>query len=243
LGAPGYCESFDEINFTGCSTSFSNSGTGRISVGGSFFGQSSFSRLARVKQTSIVNVTRLVSSKDELKMLAPLGCGIQTGAGTITKLAAATQDDTVAVIGLGGVGLAAVMAAKIIECRTVIGIDRVPSRIDLAQSLGATHTVNTANITNTLTEEIRKLSGGPGSTITLDATGLRPDSIQSGKQLLGSMEGGVYPEDYIPQLIQWYHEGRFPLEKLIKTYDVKDFELAVKDMEDGTTIKPILIWS
>ncbi|KAK1851276.1 putative alcohol dehydrogenase [Colletotrichum chrysophilum] len=275
FGAPGYCESFNEINFTGCSTSFSNSGTGRISVGGSFFGQSSFSRLARVKQTSIVNVTRLVNSEDELKMLAPLGCGIQTGAGTITKLAAATQDDTIAVIGLGGVGLAAVMAAKIIGCRTVIGIDRVPSRLDLAQSLGATHTVNTANITNTLTEEIRKLTGGPGSTITVDATGVVPlikqgleftanqgkmillgvapmdasldlpivPHMVSGKQLLGSMEGGVYPEDYIPQLIQWYHEGRFPLGKLIKTYDVKDFESAVKDMEDGTTIKPILIWS
>ncbi|KAE9575234.1 hypothetical protein CGMCC3_g8673 [Colletotrichum fructicola] len=214
-------------------------------------------------------------SEDELKMLAPLGCGIQTGAGTITKLAAATQDDTVAVIGLGGVGLAAVMAAKIIGCRTVIGIDRVPSRLDLAQSLGATHTVNTANITNTLTEGIRKLTGGPGSTITVDATGVVPlikqgleftanqgkmillgvapmdasldlpivPHMVSGKQLLGSMEGGVYPEDYIPQLIQWYHEGRFPLGKLIKTYDVKDFELAVKDMEDGTTIKPILIWS
>ncbi|KAF3812120.1 Aryl-alcohol dehydrogenase [Colletotrichum gloeosporioides] len=275
FGAPGYCESFNEINFTGCSTSFSNSGTGRISIGGSFFGQSSFSRLARVKQTSIVNVTRLVNSKDELKMLAPLGCGIQTGAGTITKLAAAKPDDAVAVIGLGGVGLAAVMAAKIIGCRTVIGIDRVPSRLDLAQSLGATHTVNTANITNTLTEEIWKLTSGPGSTITVDATGVVPlikqgleftakqgkmillgvapmdatldlplvPHMVSGKQLLGSMEGGVHPEDYIPQLIQWYHEGRFPLEKLIKTYDVKDFELAVKDMEDGTTIKPILIWS
>ncbi|KAF5518216.1 Aryl-alcohol dehydrogenase [Colletotrichum aenigma] len=172
-------------------------------------------------------------------MLAPLGCGIQTGAGTITKLAAATQDDTVA-------------AAKITGCRHVFGINHVPSRLDLARSLGATHTVNTANITNTLTEEIRKLTGGPGSTITVNATGVVPlikqgleftanqgkmillgvapmdasldrpivPHMVSGKQLLGSMEGGVYPEGYIPQLIQWYHEGRFPLEKLIKTYDL-----------------------
>lgn len=50
----------------------------------------------------------------------------------------------------------------------------MPSRLDLAQSLGATHTVNTANITNTLTEEIRKLTGGPGSTITVDPTGVVP---------------------------------------------------------------------
>lgn len=76
-GAPGYCQRFSEINFTGDKSGFIRPEKPDQDVGGSFFGQSSFSQLARVQEMSIVKVTHLIRNKDELKLLAPLGCGIQ----------------------------------------------------------------------------------------------------------------------------------------------------------------------
>ncbi|KAJ4197040.1 hypothetical protein NW767_009284 [Fusarium falciforme] len=273
FGAPGYCHEFSALNFAGTKKAFQfSTGTGP-DVGGSFFGQSSFSKLSRVQETSLVNVSQLVRNKNDLKLLAPLGCGIQTGAGTVTELAAAKPSDKVAIIGLGGVGLAAIMAAKLKGCRTIIGIDRVPARIEMAKKLGATHGIDTSTISN-LVDEVRKVTEGSGSTITVDATGVLPLIQQgleftanqgkmillgvapmdagleiavvpymvTGKQIMGSMEGGVYPEDYIPKMIRWYQNGEFPVDELIKFYPVQDYQKAIRDMEDGSTIKPVLIW-
>lgn len=108
FGAPGYCHKWGEINFSGSSTAFSSSESGE-SIGGSFFGQSSFSRVTKVKEVSVVKVTDLVENDEQLKVLAPFGCGIQTGSGTITELGNAQPADTVAILGLGAVGLAAIM--------------------------------------------------------------------------------------------------------------------------------------
>ncbi|RSL53238.1 hypothetical protein CEP54_010520 [Fusarium duplospermum] len=273
FGAPGYCHEFSALNFTGTKKAFQFPTGKGPDVGGSFFGQSSFSKLSRVQETSLVNVSQLVRNKNDLKLLAPLGCGIQTGAGTVTELAAAKTSDKVAIIGLGGVGLAAIMAAKLKGCRTIIGIDRVPARIEMAKKLGATHGIDTSTISN-LVDEVRKVTEGSGSTITVDATGVLPLIQQgleftanqgkmillgvapmdagleiavvpymvTGKQIMGSMEGGVYPEDYIPKMIRWYQNGEFPVDELIKFYPVRDYQKAIRDMEDGSTIKPVLIW-
>ncbi|KAH7268064.1 chaperonin 10-like protein [Fusarium solani] len=273
FGAPGYCHEFSALNFAGTKKAFQFPTGAGPDVGGSFFGQSSFSKLSRVQETSLVNVSQLVRNKNDLKLLAPLGCGIQTGAGTVTELAAAKPSDKVAIIGLGGVGLAAIMAAKLKGCRTIIGIDRVPARIEMAKKLGATHGIDTSTISN-LVDEVRKVTEGSGSTITVDATGVLPLIQQgleftanqgkmillgvapmdagleiavvpymvTGKQIMGSMEGGVYPEDYIPKMIRWYQNGEFPVDELIKFYPVQDYQKAIRDMEDGSTIKPVLIW-
>lgn len=72
-----------------------------------------------------------------------------------------------------------IQGAKITGCKTIIGIDRVASRLELAKSLGATHTVNTSEIKGTLIEEIRGLTEGAGTTITVDASGAVP-LIQQG---------------------------------------------------------------
>ncbi|KAI1008759.1 hypothetical protein LB504_001277 [Fusarium proliferatum] len=258
FGAPGYCHEFTALNFSGSGEAFQISKPDSQKVGGSFFGQSSFAKLTRVQETSLVNVTDLITHPEDLKLFAPLGCGIQvrpcddevfTGAGTITELAAAKPDDKVAIMGLGGVGLAAIMGAKLRGCKNIIGIDRVPARIEMAKRLGATHGIDTSSVAN-LSDEVRRITGGSGSTITVDATGVMPLIQQgldftanqgkmvllgvapmtagleisvvpfmvTGKQLMGSMEGGVLPED------------------------VGEFEKAIHDMENGSTIKPVLIW-
>ncbi|KAH7137446.1 hypothetical protein B0J13DRAFT_677451 [Dactylonectria estremocensis] len=273
FGAPGYCHEFSDLNFAGVRDAFRFPGAESVDIGGSFFGQSSFSKLSRVRETSLVNVSSFVENLDDLKLLAPLGCGIQTGAGTVTELAGAKPDDKVAVIGLGGVGLAAIMAAKLRGCRTIIGIDRVPGRIELARKLGATHGIDTSSVAS-VTQAVREVTGGSGSTVTIDATGVLSliqlglqftanqgkmillgvapmgaglelavvPYMVSGKQIMGSMEGGVTPEEYIPRMIRWFRNGDFPVNQLIKFYPVEDFLKAVRDMEEGSTIKPVLVW-
>lgn len=104
--APGYCTQFMPLNFTGKPKAFSAADE---NVSGGFFGQSSFAHLTVVKDNSAVNVTDLIRNEGELKMFAPLGCGLQTSAGTVTKLAGAGPKDVVAIVGLGGVGLAGIM--------------------------------------------------------------------------------------------------------------------------------------
>ncbi|PNP86632.1 hypothetical protein FNYG_00022 [Fusarium nygamai] len=163
--------------------------------------------------------------------------------------------------------------AKLRGCKTITGIDRVPARIEMAKRLGATHGIDTSSVAN-LGDEVRRITDGSGSTVTVDATGVMPLIQQgldftanqgkmvllgvapmtagleisvvpfmvTGKQLMGSMEGGVLPEDYILRMIRWFQKGQFPIERLIMFYPVGEFEKAIHDIENGSTIKPVLIW-
>lgn len=106
---------------------------------GQFFGQSSFSELAIVDVRSVVKYS---GSEKDLEFLAPLGCGYMTGAGTIFNVLRPPADCSVAVFGLGAVGLAAVMAARHEGVHEIIAVDIVESKLELATSLGATQVIN-----------------------------------------------------------------------------------------------------
>ncbi|CAM1509746.1 Fc.00g000810.m01.CDS01 [Cosmosporella sp. VM-42] len=121
FGDPGYCHKFSALKFTGTKNAFQFPKDAAQEIRGSFFGQSSFSKLTRVQETSLVNVSKLIRHKDDLKLLALLGCGFQTGAGTVTELASTKPDDKVAITGLGGVGLAAIMTTDIWILEKLLG--------------------------------------------------------------------------------------------------------------------------
>nr|POE62401.1 aryl-alcohol dehydrogenase [Quercus suber] len=277
-GYRSHCDSFVPLNFGGPYDVFSSKDgdASNPDISGTFFGQSSFANLSVVKQTSVVNVKGLVNSKHELQLFSPLGCGIQTGSGTVINAAQAGPDDIVCVIGLGGVGLSAIMGAKIQGCKQIIGIDRIGSRLTLAQDLGATHTIDGSSLApgKTLIDAVREITPS-GSTITIDTTGApalieagleftrnRGKYVQvgsapmdydlkinlfrfmtTGKQFIGAVEGQAYPPEFVPKMIQWYREGRFPIDKLVKFFAAEDFDVGLKEMHEGTTIKPILCWS
>jgi Zn-dependent alcohol dehydrogenase len=105
-GHPAFCSSFHPLNF-GEPRRFEGSEGAKVS--GRFFGQSSFSSITVASESSVVNLSGLVKDKEELKLFAPLGCGLQTGSGTVANLAGAGPSDSVAILGLGGVGLSAIM--------------------------------------------------------------------------------------------------------------------------------------
>lgn len=261
---------------TNIRTAMDHSAPANPDIGGRFFGQSSFGRHTIVSSKSVVNVSPLNLTLDELRLLAPLGCGLQTGAGTVQNVAKATPDDLIAIIGLGGVGLAAVMAAKNAGCRKIIGLDRLSSRLDLALELGATDVIDTSNkATSEIVEAVKRLSDGLGVTIVIDTsahpplvdaavqftrylakiiqvgTGM-PESylklhmqsfMVSGKQYFGAVQGHSRTAKYVPELIGWWRDGKFPIEKLVKFFDFQDFGGAIKGMSDGSVVKPVLIWN
>ncbi|EFX04122.1 alcohol dehydrogenase [Grosmannia clavigera kw1407] len=180
-GTPSHCLRFFDINFLGepvfaPRTADSSSAAVTATIGGRFFGQSSFARHAIVSAQSVVNVSSLQLSRADLRLLAPLGCGFQTGSATVINVAQAGPDDSVTIVGMGGVGLAAVIAAHNRGCRAVIGVDRVEARLALARSLGATHTVNT---TGRSMDEVAALIraatvDGLGSSISIDTSAHPP---------------------------------------------------------------------
>jgi aryl-alcohol dehydrogenase len=105
---------------------------------GSYFGQSSFAQYALAAEDNVV----VVDPSVDLTVAAPLGCGFQTGAGAVLRVLTPEPNSRLVVFGAGGVGLAAVMAAKAVGVESVVVVDPVASRRDKAVELGATQTVH-----------------------------------------------------------------------------------------------------
>ncbi|KAJ9609467.1 hypothetical protein H2200_005794 [Cladophialophora chaetospira] len=105
---------------------------------GNFFGQSSWSRLALVQRDCMVKVPQ----DTDLKLFAPLGCGVQTGTGVVWNTLDLQKGDSFVVSGCGAVGMSAIMAAKQRGATTIMAVDINDERLSLAKELGATHTFN-----------------------------------------------------------------------------------------------------
>lgn len=258
-GRPTKCRRFYELNF-GFHRSDGSNALEQSGVRGHFFGQSSFSSHILATERNLVKV----SKKLPLEILAPLGCGIQTGAGTIMNMLQVRKGESIAVFGTGAVGLAAVMAAHVLGANPIIGVDITPSRLKLARELGATHIIN-SRITDVAFSIEHIIPGGVD--YVLEITGNQqmlhlavevikkrgtaafftgegvPDSVPMGKKVLAVVEGDAVPQLFIPKLIKLYQSGKFPFDRLLKFYDFKDINRAMKDSLRGKTIKPVLCMS
>ena len=233
----------------------------------SFFGQGSFADHVVIDARNAVKAD--VDTDEDLANLCSLGCGVQTGAGAVLNRIKPKKGTSIAVFGCGGVGMSAIMAAAIAGCDIIIGIDVVPARLKLAKELGATHVIN-SNETDPVAEIKKITGGGAHNSVessgianvTLQALGcLRregmavllsvtgPEEISLPLEALilnpsvtltGLSEGASNPQTFIPELVQYYKEGRLPVERLVKFYDFKEIEKAFEDSHKGVTIKPIL---
>ena len=140
-------------------------------IRGQFFGQSSMSKLAIVQEESVVKVPSNVTDL-ELSTLAPLGCGYLTGAGTVLNVLKPKPTSRFAILGMGAVGIAALLAAKAQGVENVIAVDIVDAKLELAKSLGASHALNTKMV-GSLDQGLRDMFTG-GVDHILDTTGVVP---------------------------------------------------------------------
>ncbi|GAA5860194.1 hypothetical protein JCM5353_004257 [Sporobolomyces roseus] len=143
MNEPSACENFGAVNFgrqrneeIGSKAGVKNSKGEEIY--GAFFGQSAFAQHAVVVENSVVKVP----ADTDLFMLSPLGCGLQTGAGALFNLLKPAKSSSVSIFGLGAVGMGALFAAKYLGVETIVVVDLVEEKLDLAKELGATHSVN-----------------------------------------------------------------------------------------------------
>ncbi|TKA01036.1 NAD(P)-dependent alcohol dehydrogenase [Actinacidiphila oryziradicis] len=264
-GEPAYCEQFALRNVAGSRPDGTNALHGEGDIHGFFFSQSSFGTYAIAVESNVVKV----SPDADLSIVGPLGCGIQTGAGTVLNRLNPPAGSSLVVFGAGAVGLAALMAAKVTGCTKIIAVDLVDARLKLAEELGATHTINGG--TTDVVDEIRKITGR-GADYAVDTTAVTPvvrqavsalapkgtcailgfgtvgtnievdmlEFLMAGRNIVGVTEGDARPEEFIPRLIELHAQGRFPYDKLITSYSFKDINTACEDSEAGKTIKPVL---
>jgi aryl-alcohol dehydrogenase len=266
-GSPASCANFNGINFAGERPDGSHALTlpdGSATLRDRFFAQSSFATFA------IANEVNTVKVRDDapLELLGPLGCGIQTGAGTVWRALRVGAGASFAVTGAGAVGLSAVMAARAAGATTIIAVDVVPARLELARELGATHAINGKE--TDAVAEIRRITGD-GVDYALDTTGLpaliqpcveglrqqgtaailgapRPDAViqlpanaymQSCKTLMGVVEGNSVPDVVVPQLLDLHMQDRLPFDRLVRFYDLDQINQAAA-AASGAAVKPIL---
>ena len=146
---PFMCKSLNKINFGGIQPD----GTTRLhTVDGkdlsTFFGQSSFAEYAVVNQNHAVKIE---DDSIDLGLVAPMGCGIQTGAGAVLNRLRPEFGSSIAVFGCGTVGMSAIMAAKIAGCQQIIAVGGNPKSLEMAKELGATDTVNRKEVDELVT--------------------------------------------------------------------------------------------
>ena len=266
-GNPSYCLRFAELNFSG--TRPDGTRTLRREDGpvhGSLFGQSSFATHALAKERGVVVVDRELP----LDMLGPLGCGIQTGAGAVLNSLQPHAGSRLVVYGAGSVGLSAVMGAKIVGCHPIIAVEPQRNRRDLAEELGATHTID-PNETNPI-EAVKNLTGGEGADYSLECIGsadtfrqavdsitqcgeaamvgaapmgteaaIDISSLLFGRRIRGVVEGSSMPQVFIPQLIDLWQAGLLPFDRLVEHHNLDQVnDVFHNAFEEGTQIKPVL---
>jgi len=266
-GRPTYCHDFFARNFGGTrpdgTTALSRGGE---PVHSHFFGQSSFATHAVATERNVVKLDDDVP----LEVAAPFGCGIQTGAGAILNVMRPPAGASVAVFGTGTVGMSAIMAAAVAGATTIIGIDLNAARLELARELGATHTINAgeedaeeaikaatgglgadyaiestgvASVLRTAVDSTAPTGttgviGAPalGTEVSLDINGL----LVPGRTVRGIVEGDSVPDIFIPRLLELWRQGRFPVDRLMRRYDLDALDEAAHDAEEGRVIKAVV---
>lgn len=264
---PARCSNQLTRNWIGdAATPRAGGGSGEVQLG--FFGQSSFAQYA----VSGTRNTIPIDTPVKPELLAPLGCGIQTGFGAVSNMLSPSPGDRVAVFGAGGVGLSAVMALNQVDDVTIVVVDPDPARRTLAQELGAALVLDPAE--GDVSEAIRarwpegltgavECSGNSsafraavssvGQSGRVVLVGSPPtgtlseldvfDVVLGSKTIMGCIEGDGDPFEMIPHLTRLIEAGQLPLDRLITSYSFDDIGDAVEDMAAGRVIKPVLTFS
>jgi aryl-alcohol dehydrogenase len=268
-GLPSYCREFPQRNYAGArpdgTTGLSKDGQ---PVASHFFGQSSFASFALAQER---NVVRIDAEGLDLSILGPLACGLQTGAGSVLRSLDCGEGSTIAIFGGGPVGLAAVMAAALRKCARIVLVEPLAARRELAVEFGATEVVDPAagDVVEAIRALLPDgadfaletsgreavMEAAPGVLASHGMLGLvgvpaRADStlsiniaamITHGHRLVGIVEGDSDLQTLIPELIALHRTGRFPFDRLVKTFPLARINEAVAAQHRGDCVKAVLI--
>ena len=231
-------------------------------VSARWFGQSSFASAAVLPARNAVKVDEDLP----LELLGPLGCGFQTGAGAVLNSFDLRPGSSIIVFGVGAVGMAAILAAKVARAETIVAVDVKRERLALARKYGATHSI--AGTSDDLAGQLRRATGG--ADFALDTTGLpevittaidalsppgvcglvgiqrgdlaiNPKQLAVGRTVKGIVEGDSMPRTFIPRLIDLWRRSEFPFDHLIETFPLAAINEAERAVHQGTVIKPVLL--
>lgn len=267
-GRPALCEPGAVANGAGTLLS----GQRRLARNGQpinhHLGCSAFAEYATVSRRSVVKID------PELPMdeAALFGCAVMTGVGAVVNTAQVHAGTTVAVIGLGGVGLASLLGARVAGARQIVAIDLSDAKLELAKSLGATHVFNAAN--PDCMEQVRDVTSGGvdfafeqagsvkalelayritrrgGTTVT---AGLPPPTatfplpavhlVAEERTIKGSYIGTCVPSRDIPRYIDLYRQGMMPVDRLMSGHlPFADINLGFDRLHDGQAVRQIIVF-
>lgn len=267
-GTPSYCAEFVPRNFSGLRADGTRTITrDSATYGGYFFGQSSFATHAIARERNVVRV----SDGIDLATAGPLGCGVQTGAGAVMRSFACPEGASLLVVGGGSVGLSGVLGALVRGVTTIIVVEPLAARRDLAVELGATHVIDPA--AGPLSEQVRAVLP-EGVDFALDTTAQLPilaeiiaslahrgtlgtvgvptdptdvlsigmiDMQMRGLRFMGVVEGDSDPDTFIPELVELHLAGRFPFDRLVTTMPFAKINDAVAAQARGKAVKVVLV--
>ncbi|MBI2144020.1 zinc-binding dehydrogenase [Candidatus Woesearchaeota archaeon] len=221
---------------------------------------------------SVVSENRItkIPEKVPADIAALLGCAVITGAGMVRNTLKAQPGSTLAVFGLGGVGLSAVLYAASVGCGKIIGIDIRKQKLSLAMKLGATHTIDGSE--GNVLEKLRELTQGQGVDFAIESSGVRsvmelsfeairnggtavlagnirkgekvgidPYGLIFGKKLLGTHGGETHTDEDIPFYAGQYLAGKLRLDGLIThTYSLDNINDALAELESGNVGRAVI---
>lgn len=263
-GSPAYCQNFYMLNFSGGrldgSSALSKDGE---RVNGHFLGQSSFATHAVVPESAVVKL----ESAGNLRIAGPFGCAFQTGSGAVFDSLKPEVGSTLAVFGTGAVGSAAIIAANLVSCSTVVAVDVNDVKLEAARRLGATHSINSSveSVAEVLAEVVpngldyaidttgredvlRSAVEALGSLGTAGVVGVGPSqtmsfgwpSVLQGRTITGIIAGGSIPQVAIPRLLDLHATGKFPIDDMLAYYSFTQINEATEDIAKGKVGKAVL---
>jgi len=229
-------------------------------------GVSAFAEYTVVARESVVKITNDIP----LEIAAVFGCAVQTGVGSVINTASVKPGSAVAIFGAGGIGLSAIMGARLSGAYPIVSVDILENKLDLARQVGATHAVNAREVDPV--QAIKDITHG-GADYAFDATGSEQAFIQAYKAtgkcgttvgigmyppdrqfavpalnlvveertVKGSYMGSCIPARDLPRLISLYQAGMLPVDKMIsRTIALEEINAGMEALRKGEVARQLI---
>jgi alcohol dehydrogenase len=275
----GHCEPCAEGRPALCGPGAAANGAGTLLSGGRrlsrngqpihhHLGCSVFAEYATVSRRSVVKIDRDLP----LDEAALFGCAVLTGVGAVVNTAQVRAGSSVAIIGLGGVGLASLLGAKVAGAGQIVAVDLSDAKLELARALGATHTFNAGD--PNCKDEIRQATGGgvafafelAGSVRALElaygitrrggmtvTAGLPPPGatfplppvnlVAEERTVKGSYIGSCVPSRDIPRYIDLYRQGKLAVNRLMSgRLELEDINRGFDLLNEGKVVRQVVVF-